>query len=584
MSFGTFESFGSFVSFIVHSNVRTTGAPERIERIERPNESNESNDPNVSNVPNDSVTAKRWLAVAGFVGFAIVATANGAGYRYGASDQAFYIPVVLHAADPGAFPRDRGLLDAQGRYMVVDEVLAAVLRTTGVSTEVLFLAGYLLSLALIWAGLMFIGTRVYTSRWTVAALAAAFAMRHSIPRTSANSFEPYFHPRMLAFGIGLLAVAAVLRRQSWLAIGLVAVAALVHVTTGMWFAVMLGVALAILDSRLRTGAIIAGAGAAAAGLWALVTGRLGSSLAPMDDVWLRAVASKDSLFATQWPAWAWAANLGFLALLWWAHRRRVRDGVASAEDRALVWGATALVALFLLTLPLVAAGMALPVQLQISRVFWLVDFVALVYVLAVACGDKSVDVASGNTSTAVASGFRLRARREASALRRTAVALAEAVSRKKKRAQIVAGILIAFAASRGAYIMLVERPERALFAVHTAESPWEDAMRWVARQPAQIHVLADPGHAWKHGTSVRASGVHDVFLEEVKDSALAIYSREVASRVVERIGAVGDFGTLTADRAHDLARRYDLDYLVSEADLPLPVVYRNAQFRIYEIR
>jgi hypothetical protein len=559
MSFGTFESFGSFVSFIVHSNVRTAGAPERIERIER---SNESNDPNVSNVPNDSVTAKRWLAVAGFVGFAIVATANGAGYRYGASDQAFYIPVVLHAADPGAFPRDGGLLDAQGRYMVVDEVLAAVLRTTGVSTEVLFLAGYLLSLTLIWAGLMFIGTRVYTSRWAVAALAAAFAMRHSIPRTSANSFEPYFHPRMLAFGIGLLAVAAVLRRQSWLAIGLVAAAALVHVTTGMWFAVMLGVALAILDSRLRTGAIIAGAGAAAAGLWALVTGRLGSSLTPMDDVWLRAVASKDSLFATQWPAWAWAANLGFLALLWWAHRRRVRDGVASAEDRALVWGATALMVLFLLTLPLVAAGMALPVQLQISRVFWLVDFVALVYVLAVACGNKSVDVASGNTSTAVASGF----------------------SRKKKRAQIVAGILIAFAASRGAYIMLVERPERALFAVHTAESPWEDAMRWVARQPAQVHVLADPGHAWKHGTSVRASGAHDVFLEEVKDSALAIYSREVASRVVERIGAVGDFGTLTADRAHDLARRYDLDYLVSEADLPLPVVYRNAQFRIYEIR
>jgi hypothetical protein len=137
---------------------------------------------------------------------------------------------------------------------------------------------------------------------------------------------------------------------------------------------------------------------------------------------------------------------------------------------------------------------------------------------------------------------------------------------------------------RGAYIMLIERPERALFAVHAPESQWEDAMRWVARQPADIHVLADPGHAWKHGTSVRASGGHDVFLEEVKDSALAIYSRDVASRVVDRTEAIGDFGALTVDRARDLARRYDLDYLVSEADLPLPIAYRNDQFRIYDVR
>ena len=54
-------------------------------------------------------------------------------------------------------------------------------------------------------------------------------------------------------------------------------------------------------------------------------------------------------------------------------------------------------------------------------------------------------------------------------------------------------------------------------------------------------MLADPGHAWKYGTSVRVSAARDVFLEEVKDSALAIYSRDVASRVVERTAAIGDF-------------------------------------------
>ena len=51
--------------------------------------------------------------------------------------------------------------------------------------------------------------------------------------------------------------------------------------------------------------------------------------------------------------------------------------------------------------------------------------------------------------------------------------------------------------------MLIERPDRALFSMHLVESPWEDAMRWLTRQPVGAHVLADPGHSWKYGTSVR---------------------------------------------------------------------------------
>jgi hypothetical protein len=109
-------------------------------------------------------------------------------------------------------------------------------------------------------------------------------------------------------------------------------------------------------------------------------------------------------------------------------------------------------------------------------------------------------------------------------------------------------------------------------------------MAWLRRQPSSVHVLADPGHAWKYGTSVRVAATRDVLLEEVKDSALAIYSRDVAVRVVDRTSAVGDFGTLTAHRALDLARQYDLDYLVTEIDLPLPMSYSNDRFRIYSLR
>jgi hypothetical protein len=54
--------------------------------------------------------------------------------------------------------------------------------------------------------------------------------------------------------------------------------------------------------------------------------------------------------------------------------------------------------------------------------------------------------------------------------------------------------------------------------------------------------------------------------------------------VVERTSAIGDFAALTPDRALQLATRYQLDFLVTEADLALPVAYRNAQFRIYTLR
>jgi hypothetical protein len=214
--------------------------------------------------------------------------------------------------------------------------------------------------------------------------------------------------------------------------------------------------------------------------------------------------------------------------------------VATPEDASLVWGATALVVSFVVTLPLVVARVAFPVQLQISRVFWLVDFVATVYVLSLLPSERAM--------------------------------------------RAIAAVLVAVSVVRGAYVMMVERPDRQLFSLHIPDSEWTDAMDWVATEPLSTHVLADPGHSWKYGTSVRVAAGRDVFLEEVKDSAIAIYSRDVAARVVERSRAIGDFGSLTAERALQLAEQYDLNYLVTEADLPLPVAYRNVQFRVYTLR
>lgn len=483
----------------------------------------------------------------GFICFAALATANGAGYRFGVSDQAFYIPAVERALDPALFPRDASLIDAQGRLMLIDEVLAAA-ASTGIPIDVVFFIAYLFSLGLLYAGLMLAGASLYapiaarvgSSRhlwWALVAAGAALTLRHHIPGTSANSLEPHFHPRLLAFGLGVLAMAALLHRRRWLAVPLLAVAAVVHLTTAAWFGILLGLALAILDRRLRVFIIAAVAIVLCGIAWALTVGPLRSSMVTMDGVWLQALATKDSLFASNWAWHTWLANLGLLALLWWAHRRRDASGDARPEDAALVWGATALVAFFLLTLPFVEMRLAMPVQLQISRIFWLLDVVATLYL----------------------------------------------VSLFGRHTRTLAIVLLLVSIGRGAYIMLVERPERPLFEIALDDTRWHDAMAWVRRQPIDLHVLADPGHAWRFGTSVRVSGGRDVFLEDVKDAAIAIYSRDVAARVVERAAAIGDFAALTPQRAQALAAAYDLDVLVTDREMALPVAYRNAQFTIYNL-
>ena len=140
--------------------------------------------------------------VAGFLAFLVLATANGAGYRYGVSDGAAYVPAVMLAENPAAFPRDAPLIRTQGQFFVVDEALALIGRLTGASMESRFFAAYLVAVAVVWIGVIWIGFALYgrdrglstprsaphlTGLWLTIALAAVVTIRHYIPRTSTNS-------------------------------------------------------------------------------------------------------------------------------------------------------------------------------------------------------------------------------------------------------------------------------------------------------------------------------------------------------------------------------------------------------------
>ena len=146
-----------------------------------------------------------WAAI--LLAFAVLVSANSGGYRYGVSDQAFYIPVFADAANPELFPRDQVLLDSQSRLTVLDEIVGALLRSTRIGLPVFCAAGYLLTVVAFVVAVASIGSRLLGSTWMTLALIAALTLRHRIAETGVNTFEGYFHPRVLAFAIGLLAVA-----------------------------------------------------------------------------------------------------------------------------------------------------------------------------------------------------------------------------------------------------------------------------------------------------------------------------------------------------------------------------------------
>src|SRR5918993_3863353 len=175
-----------------------------------------------------------------FAAFAVLAVFNSGGYRYGASDQAFYVPAIMRHVDPNLFPRDRVLIAVQDDLLLINSLLASVVLATGATVaQVLFGAYLFMLLAVASAGWLF-GRTLLGTRWAAAALVLAMSNRHRVPKTGVNTLEHYFHPRMLAFAFGAAGLAALVRGRTGVAAALAIGAGLVHPTTGIWFAIVIG--------------------------------------------------------------------------------------------------------------------------------------------------------------------------------------------------------------------------------------------------------------------------------------------------------------------------------------------------------
>lgn len=479
------------------------------------------------------------------VPFLVLATLNSGGYRYGASDQAFYQPAVTRQLDPALFPRDTSVLAAQTHLTLADEAIAAVVAATGASVPAVFFALYVLALVLFAAGAWAIGRHIYDGTWTAVALLAALTLRHAIARSGTNTLEGYFQPRLLAYGLGAVAIAAFLRGRMVVTGLLLLAGAIVHPTTALWFGLWLGVAAMVHQPRLRPWGFGAGVAAGLAAVWALTSGPLAGRLAVMDPEWRAMLHTKTYLFPLEWPPYAWLINIGYLPLIAWLFHRRRRAGLAGGRERALVIGSSSLLVIFLGALGCHAIGITLAIQLQPARVFWMFDFLATIYVVW---------------------------------------ALAEGASAPPSpwRPRIVAATLAAFSLSRGTFVVIAA--DRPPIQLTIPDDDWGRVMAWARTTEKTSGWLADPLHAVRYGTSVRVAGERDVFVEAVKDAALGMYDRRIAVRTDTRLRQLQDFPGLTPEAARTLAARYGLDYLVTEGTLNLPLAFQSGRLRVYRLR
>jgi hypothetical protein len=478
--------------------------------------------------------------------FVVLATANSAGYRYGASDQAFYAPAVMQWLDPELFPRDSRLLHAQSDLTFADETIGAIARFSRLDLPSLFVVLYVLTLGVLAVAVLGIGHVMYRERWTSLALLAAISLRHSIPKSGTNTLEGYFHPRQLAFACGALAVWAFLERRYGPLLLCLAIAAALHPTTTLWFVAWLYVAILVAEPRWRVRLTVIPIALIPVAWWAFVSGPLSGRLVRMDTEWLAALGEKDYLFPLEWPWYVWAVHLGYVVALLLAWRARGSAGVLRSRETALVAGCVSLVALFAIALVFQSQQLALSVQLQPARVFWMLDVLATIFVV-------------------------------------WWIAESGARERHPRRAVALLVFLTVFSVTRGAYIMKYEFPERPLAQIGIRDDDWGRVMEWARGSDRRSGWLAHPLHAARYGTSVRVAGGRDVFVEPLKDSALGMYDRDVAISTRDRTSELQDFETMSAGRARRLATTYNLEFLVTDSTLDLPIAFQSGALRVYRI-
>ena len=265
----------------------------------------------------------------------------------------------------------------------------------------------------------------------------------------------------------------------------------------------------------------------------------------MDPDWLATLSTKDYLFPLAWPVDVWLVNLAYAPLIVWLYKRRLAAGAVVPGERGLVFGCLSLLIIFVLVLPFNQARVALAVQLQTPRIFWMLDFLATVYAV-----------------WGLAEGMATVPRR--ARLAAAAIALA---SWRVARTCCSSSFPNVRSPNCGCPTTIGAGPWRGPGTPRPIPAGW----RIRCTPSSMARACASPANETSSSRRSRTP-------PSACTSAASPFARATASQrsVISR--------ALTPTRARTLGAQYNLDYLVAEQPLDLPLAFQSGKLKVYRLR
>ena len=275
----------------------------------------------------------------------------------------------------------------------------------------------------------------------------------------------------------------------------------------------------------------------------VAAGPLAGRLTFMDREWMEALGEKEYLFPLQWPATAWAANLAYVPVIVLIYRRRAAAKLVDRRETGMVFGCLSLVAVF------PDSG---PAQCRARRTR---D--------SAAAGTRVLDAGSPRRGVCD-------------------LGVGRGPAAAPRRAQAAAAALAVLSIVRGSYVMIVEFPDRPLFEVGVRGN-WGQVAAWAQATPKNSGWLADPStpSATERACEWPRPATCSSRAPRIPRSEWPIDALQSGPAT----GFVRWRSSLNSRRsARQLATEYELDYMVTEQDMRLPLAFQAGAIRVYRLR
>jgi len=462
------------------------------------------------------------------------------GYHMGIEDQDVYLAAVNKNLNPALYPVNSVFFTEQMKSSLFIRCLAGSIRLTGLPVPWALFLWQVGSIFLVLLGCWKVAAACFESeaaRWS-GVLLVTVLLTMPIAGTALFLVDTYLHPRALAAGAILLALAACLKKNWITTAAWLIVAALMHPLMALF-----GVSLMVFAGVEPWGKW---RGAKATGSFMLLP--LGLFSHP-SEAWKEATLTRRYYFPLMWTWYEWLGLIAPVLLVWWFSRIARRHGMATLERLA-----TRLVAFAIFQFA-VGALMTFPAATEQLSSFQPMRWLHVFYFLFLL-------MAGGLIGQFLLCG-------------------------KPWRWLILflplAGIMFYVQRDSFRYSNHIEWPGREL------KNPWARAFLWSEANTPQNAVFAiDPGYMGLHaeeGYGMRALAKRSLLAENQKDPGAATVFPDLAPEWREQVHAQSGIESFDRSQFHQLNTRYGVSWTVLpvSARVPLECPYRNEAAQVCKV-